>query len=142
MSRCLSEGLCLACACDCVALLLCHFVEMKAVARSQTYQACEPMADDGLTGCNYTCEQQVIAQRLSMGERGAHGTGSTPTSSRDTLCIRLIRKTKQTALQSSAHIAQQPSVLSSHQKTFDCSLAQNSREQTKRSLLIFNKHLS
>lgn len=58
-----------------------HFIEMKAVARSQTYQACEPMADDGLTGCNYTCEQQVIAQQLSMGEQGTDGTLSIPTSS-------------------------------------------------------------
>lgn len=43
-------------------------MEMKAVARSQTYQACELMADEWLTGCNYTSEQQVIAQQLSMGD--------------------------------------------------------------------------
>lgn len=53
---------------------------MKAVARSQTYQACEPMADDGLTGCNYTCEQQVVAQQPSMGEQSTERTVSTPTS--------------------------------------------------------------
>lgn len=61
---------------------------MKAVARSQTYQACEPMADDGLTGCNYTCEQQVIAQQLCMGEQSMDRTVSTPTSSHNNmLCI-------------------------------------------------------
>lgn len=51
----------------------------------KTYQACEPMADDGLTGCNYTCEQQVIAQQLSTGEQGVDRTVSTPTSSNNML---------------------------------------------------------
>lgn len=61
---------------------------MKAVARSQTYQACEPMADEWLTGCNYTCEQQVMAQQLSMGGQGMDGAVSTQTSNHNNIvCI-------------------------------------------------------
>lgn len=43
------------------------------------------MADEWLTGCNYTCEQQVMAQQLSMGGQGMDGTVSTQTSNHNNM---------------------------------------------------------